>query len=171
MAQNLSWSAFGKAKELQSRILFALGLLVIYRLGTYLPMPGIDPVQLARFIEQTQSGILGVFNMFAGGAVSRMAIFALGIMPYISATIILQLMTAVVPALERLAREVRVMAVAAGSATAWSSAIFGSEGHTSVSVSGAAATARSDAANSGCHAPSRSSSTVGRTTNMPAFQR
>ena len=105
MAQNLSWSAFGKAKELKQRILFALGLLVIYRLGTYIPMPGIDPVQLARFIEQTQSGILGVFNMFAGGAVSRMAIFALGIMPYISASIIIQLMSSMIPSLEALKKD------------------------------------------------------------------
>jgi preprotein translocase subunit SecY len=105
MAQNMSWSAFGKAKELQARILFALGLLCIYRLGTYIPMPGIDPVQLQQFIEQTQSGILGVFNMFAGGAVGRMAIFALGIMPYISASIIMQLMTSMVPELERLKKE------------------------------------------------------------------
>ncbi len=105
MAQNMSWSAFGKAKELQARILFALALLVIYRIGTYIPMPGIDPIQLSQFIEQTQSGILGVFNMFAGGAVSRMAIFALGIMPYISASIIMQLMTSMVPELEKLKKE------------------------------------------------------------------
>jgi len=105
MAANLSWSTFGKAKDLQSRLLFALGLLVIFRIGTHVPMPGIDPTQLARFIEQTQSGILGVFNMFAGGAVSRMAIFALGIMPYISASIIMQLMTSMVPELEKLKKE------------------------------------------------------------------
>ena len=105
LAANLSWSTFGKAKELQSRILFTLGLLVVYRLGTYIPMPGIDPDQLARFIEQTQGGILGVFNMFAGGAVGRMAIFALGIMPYISASIIMQLMTSMVPHLEQLKKE------------------------------------------------------------------
>jgi preprotein translocase subunit SecY len=105
LAANLSWSAFGKAKELQSRILFTLGLLIVYRLGTYIPMPGIDPEQLARFIEQTQGGILGVFNMFAGGAVGRMAIFALGIMPYISASIIMQLMTSMVPHLEQLKKE------------------------------------------------------------------
>ena len=105
LAANLSWSTFGKAKELQSRILFTLGLLIVYRLGTYIPMPGIDPEQLARFIEQTQGGILGVFNMFAGGAVGRMAIFALGIMPYISASIIVQLLTAMVPQLEQLKKE------------------------------------------------------------------
>ncbi len=105
LAANLSWSAFGRAKELRQRIVFALALLIIYRLGTYIPMPGIDPVQLARFIEQTQSGILGVFNMFSGGAVSRMAIFSLGIMPYISASIIMQLMTSMVPSLETLKKE------------------------------------------------------------------
>ncbi|MFN3614114.1 MAG: preprotein translocase subunit SecY [Rubrimonas sp.] len=105
LASNLSWSAFGKAKELQSRILFTLGLLIVYRLGTYIPMPGIDPEQLARFIEQTSGGILGVFNMFAGGAVGRMAIFALGIMPYISASIIMQLLTSMVPSLEALKKE------------------------------------------------------------------
>jgi preprotein translocase subunit SecY len=105
LAANLSWSSFGKAKELQNRLLFTLGLLIVYRLGTYIPMPGIDPAQLARFIEQTQGGILGVFNMFAGGAVGRMAIFALGIMPYISASIIMQLMTSMVPTLEALKKE------------------------------------------------------------------
>jgi preprotein translocase subunit SecY len=105
MAANLSWSALGQAKDLQRRIFFTLGLLIVYRLGTFIPMPGIDPVQLARFIEQTQGGILGVFNMFAGGAVSRMAIFALGIMPYISASIIMQLAASMVPALEQLKKE------------------------------------------------------------------
>ena len=105
MAANLSWGTFGKAKELQARIWFTLGLLIIYRVGTYVPLPGIDPGQLARFVEQTQGGILGVFNMFAGGAVSRMAIFTLGIMPYISASIIMQLMTSMVPELEKLKKE------------------------------------------------------------------
>lgn len=105
LAANLSWSSFASAKELRQRILFALSLLIIYRIGTYIPMPGIDPEQLARFIEQTQSGILGVFNMFSGGAVSRMAIFSLGIMPYISASIIMQLMTSMVPSLEALKKE------------------------------------------------------------------
>ena len=105
MAANLSWSAIGQAKDLQRRIFFTLGLLIVYRLGTFIPMPGIDTVQLARFIEQTQGGILGVFNMFAGGAVSRMAIFSLGIMPYISASIIMQLAASMVPALEQLKKE------------------------------------------------------------------
>ena len=105
LAANMSWSSFGKAKELQQRILFTLALLIVYRLGTYIPMPGIDPVALERFIEQTQTGILGVFNMFAGGAVERMAIFALGIMPYISASIIMQLLRSMVPKFEELHKE------------------------------------------------------------------
>lgn len=105
LAQNFSWSSISQAKELRQRIFFALGLLIIYRIGTYIPMPGIDPIMLAQFIEQTQSGILGVFNMFSGGAVSRMAIFSLGIMPYISASIIMQLMTSMVPKLEQLKKD------------------------------------------------------------------
>ncbi len=105
LAQNFSWSSIAQAKELRQRIFFALGLLIIYRLGTYIPMPGIDTLRLAQFIEQTQSGILGVFNMFSGGAVSRMAIFSLGIMPYISASIIMQLMTSMVPSLEQMKKD------------------------------------------------------------------
>ena len=105
MAANLSWSALGQAKDLQRRILFAIGMLCVYRLGTFIPMPGIDVEQLRIFIEQTQGGILGVFNMFSGGAVSRMAIFSLGIMPYITASIIMQLATAMVPTLEQLKKE------------------------------------------------------------------
>jgi preprotein translocase subunit SecY len=105
MAANLSWGALGQAKDLQRRIMFTLGLLIVYRLGTFIPMPGIDTVQLKIFMEQAQGGILGVFNMFAGGAVSRMAIFSLGIMPYISASIIMQLATSMVPSLEALKKE------------------------------------------------------------------
>ncbi|MEO1492514.1 MAG: preprotein translocase subunit SecY [Pseudomonadota bacterium] len=105
MAANMSWGAFGKAKDLQNRILFAIGLLIVYRLGTYIPLPGIDTEQLRIFIEQTQSGIVGIFSMFTGGAVSRMAIFTLGIMPYISASIIMQLATSMVPSLEQLKKE------------------------------------------------------------------
>ena len=105
LAANLSWSTFGKAKELQQRILFTISILIVYRLGTFIPLPGIDTIMLQQFIEQTQNGILGVFNMFTGGAVSRMAIFALGIMPYISASIIMQLMTTMVPSLEQLKKE------------------------------------------------------------------
>ncbi len=105
MAANLSWSALGQAKDLQRRIVFALSLLIIYRLGTFIPMPGIDPVQLQLFMERTQGGILGIFNMFGGGALSRMAILSLGIMPYISSSIIMQLATSMVPSLEALKKE------------------------------------------------------------------
>ena len=105
MAANLSWGTFGKAKDLQSRILFAIGLLIVYRIGTYIPVPGIDAVRLAQFFQQASAGIGGMLNMFTGGAVGRMAIFALGIMPYISASIIVQLMTAMVPSLSQLKKE------------------------------------------------------------------
>ena len=105
LASNINFGTFSKAKELQQRILFTLGCLVVYRVGTYIPIPGIDSVQLAAAFEQAQSGILGLFNMFSGGAVGRLAIFALGIMPYISASIIMQLMTSVVPRFEQLKKE------------------------------------------------------------------
>ncbi len=105
MAANLSWGSFGKAKELQSRILFALGLLIVYRIGTFVPVPGIDAEQLKAFFETANQGISGMLNMFTGGAVGRMAVFALGIMPYISASIIVQLMSSMVPALEALKKE------------------------------------------------------------------
>jgi len=105
LAANLNFSAFAKADELKKRIWFTLGALIIYRLGTYIPLPGIDPSALAQVFKQQQSGILGVFDMFAGGAVGRMAIFALAIMPYISASIIIQLMTSVSPHLEALKKE------------------------------------------------------------------
>ena len=95
MAANMNWGAFGKAKELQQRILFALALLIVYRIGTYIPVPGIDAAQLKAFFEQANQGIGGMLNMFTGGAVGRMAIFALGIMPYISSAIIVQLLTGV----------------------------------------------------------------------------
>ena len=105
MASNLSWSTFGKAKDLQSRILYAIGLLIVYRIGTYVPVPGIDAARLAQFFEQASTGIGGMLNMFTGGAVGRMAIFALGIMPYISASIIVQLMASMVPSLQALKKE------------------------------------------------------------------
>lgn len=92
MAANLSWGAFGKATELRQRIFFTLGLLCIYRLGTYIPVPGIDGGELRAFMENAQAGIGGILSMFTGGALARMGIFALGIMPYISASIIVQLM-------------------------------------------------------------------------------
>ena len=105
LVQNLNFGAFSKAEELKRRIWFTLGALLIYRLGTYIPLPGINPQALADVFQQNQSGILGMFNMFAGGAVGRMAIFALNIMPYISASIIIQLLTTVSPHLEQLKKE------------------------------------------------------------------
>ncbi|MEM9059622.1 MAG: preprotein translocase subunit SecY [Pseudomonadota bacterium] len=105
MAANMSWSAFGKAKDLQNRILFTLGLLIVYRLGTYIPLPGISADRLADLVEQLQGGVIGIASMFTGNALARMAIFALGIMPYISASIIMQLATSMVPSLEQLKKE------------------------------------------------------------------
>ena len=91
--------------ELKARLLFVLGALVVYRLGAHIPVPGIDPVVLAKLFESQSGGILGMFNMFSGGALSRFTVFALGIMPYISASIIMQLLTAVSPKLEQLKKE------------------------------------------------------------------
>ncbi len=105
LAANINFSAFAKAEELKKRIWFTLGALLIYRLGTYIPLPGIDPTAVAELFRQNQSGILGMFDMFAGGAVGRMAIFALNIMPYISAAIIMQLLTTVSKHLEQLKKE------------------------------------------------------------------
>ena len=105
LAANFNFANLGKAKELQNRLLFTLGMLIVARLGTYIPMPGIDPSEIARQINQQQGGLLDIFNVLAGGAVQRMAIFALGIMPYISASIIMQLMNTVFPSLEALKKE------------------------------------------------------------------
>jgi preprotein translocase subunit SecY len=105
MAANLSWGAFGKASDLRARILFTVGILIVYRLGTYIPVPGIDANALKEFMDTANQGIGGLLNMFTGGAISRMGVFALGIMPYISASIIVQLMTSMVPALENLKKE------------------------------------------------------------------
>jgi len=105
MAANLSWSALGKATDLRQRIFFTLGLLIVYRLGTYIPVPGIDGTALREFMTQAGQGIGGMLNLFTGGAISRMGIFALGIMPYISASIIVQLLAAMVPSLEQLKKE------------------------------------------------------------------
>ena len=91
--------------DLKRRLLFLLGALVVYRIGTYIPVPGIDPSVLAELFQRQQGGILGMFNMFSGGALSRFSIFALGVMPYISASIIMQMMTVVVPQLEALQKE------------------------------------------------------------------
>jgi preprotein translocase subunit SecY len=105
LAANINFSAFSKATELKNRIWFTLGALVIYRLGTYIPIPGIDPTILTEIFSRNAGGILGMFDMFSGGALGRMTIFALNIMPYISASIIVQLLTAVSPQLEALKKE------------------------------------------------------------------
>jgi preprotein translocase subunit SecY len=105
LAANLNFGAFAKAEGLKKRIWFTLGALLVYRLGTYVPVPGINPAALANAFNTQQSGIIGMFNMFSGGAVGRMAIFALGVMPYISSSIILQLMTSVIPTLDALKKE------------------------------------------------------------------
>src|SRR5690349_9111007 len=105
LASNLNFSTFAKAEDLKKRLWFTLGALLVYRLGTYIPLPGLNPEAFAQAFRGQSSGILGLFNMFSGGAVERMAIFALGIMPYISASIIVQLMTSVVPSLEQLKKE------------------------------------------------------------------
>src|SRR5271154_3004684 len=105
LAAHFNFSNLGKSHELRQRIFFTLGALIVARLGTYIPMPGIDPAALAQQINQSGGGILDVFNTLAGGAASRMGIFALGIMPYISASIIIQLMTTVFPELEALKKE------------------------------------------------------------------
>tara|TARA_B110000305_G_scaffold92321_1_gene104165 strand:- start:1290 stop:2624 length:1335 start_codon:yes stop_codon:yes gene_type:complete len=105
MAAGAGFGALAKANELKKRLWFTVGALIIYRLGTYLPLPGIDPGALADIFSQQSSGILGMFDMFSGGALSRMTIFALNIMPYITASIIMQLMTAIVPSLEALKKD------------------------------------------------------------------
>ncbi len=101
-------SGFGnifKIPELKKRIFFTLGLLIVYRIGVQVPTPGIDAIALASFFERAKEGLLGLFNMFSGGALERLSVFALGIMPYISASIILQLLTVTIPHLERLSKE------------------------------------------------------------------
>ncbi|MFD1195756.1 preprotein translocase subunit SecY [Seohaeicola saemankumensis] len=105
MAANTSWAALGKATDLRNRIFFTLGLLIVYRLGTFIPVPGIDGASLREFMEGAATGIGGILSMFTGGALGRMGIFALGIMPYISASIIVQLLTSMVPKLEQLKKE------------------------------------------------------------------
>ena len=95
----------GKMGDLKSRLLFLVGALIVFRIGSFIPVPGIDPVVLEDLFKGQQGGILGMFNMFSGGALSRFSVFALGIMPYISASIIMQLMTVVSPAMEALKKE------------------------------------------------------------------
>ncbi len=105
LASNLNFGAFAKATELKKRIWFTLAALVVYRFGTYIPLPGIDPAVMQDIFRQNAGGILGMIDMFAGGALGRMTIFALNIMPYISAAIIMQLMTAISPQIEALKKE------------------------------------------------------------------
>jgi preprotein translocase subunit SecY len=105
MAANLSWGALGKATDLRKRIVYTILLLMVYRLGTYIPVPGIDGTALRNFMDTAGSGLSGMLSMFTGGAISRMGIFALGVMPYISASIIIQLLASMVPALEQLKKE------------------------------------------------------------------
>ena len=105
MARNVNLGTFAKAKDLQNRILFTLGMLLLYRLGTFVPIPGLDPVAYASIFESQSGGLLGNMNMFAGGAVERMGIFALNVMPYITASIIIQMMTQASPTLEKLKKE------------------------------------------------------------------
>src|SRR5438067_10804319 len=105
LAANLNFSALAKAEELKKRIWFTLGALLVYRFGTYIPLPGIDPSACDQIFRSQAGRILGMFNMFSGGGIHRMAIFALNIMPYISASIIIQLMTTVSPTLEQLKKE------------------------------------------------------------------
>ena len=108
MARSINFDTFSKAKELQKRILFTLGILLIYRLGTFIPVPGIDPGQFAQIFNSlggSGGGIFGNANMFSGGAIERMSIFALNVMPYITASIIVQMMTTASPTLSALKKE------------------------------------------------------------------
>ncbi len=102
LAGNLNFGALGKATELRNRLLFTLGALIVFRLGTFLPIPGINPISLQQFFEQQSSGILGIFDTFSGGALGRMGIFALGVMPYISSSIIMTLMQGSIPYMKNL---------------------------------------------------------------------
>ncbi len=102
LANNLNFGSIGKATDLRNRLLFTLGALIVFRLGTFLPIPGINPVSLQQFFEQQSSGILGIFDTFSGGALGRMGIFALGVMPYISSSIIMTLMQSSIPHLKAL---------------------------------------------------------------------
>ena len=105
LASNLNFGVLARATELKKRLWFVLGALIVYRLGTYIPVPGIDPHIIAEIYAKHQGGVLGVFNMFAGGALERMTIFALAVMPYISASIIIQVLTVAVPQLAALKKE------------------------------------------------------------------
>ena len=105
LAANINFSTFKKAEDLKKRIWFTLAALVVYRLGTYIPLPGINPLIIQEFVRTNSGGILGTLDMFSGGSITRMTIFALNIMPYISSSIIVQLMTSISPHLEALKKE------------------------------------------------------------------
>ena len=105
LASRINFGSITKADDLKKRILFTLLALIVYRFGSYIPIPGIDPVALEKVFERNVGGILGMFDMFAGGALGRMTVFALNIMPYISASIIMQLLTVISPTLEQLKKE------------------------------------------------------------------
>ncbi|MGE0424348.1 MAG: preprotein translocase subunit SecY [Reyranellaceae bacterium] len=105
LARNLNWGNLGKATELKKRLWFTLGALVVYRIGSYIPVPGIDPVALADVFQRQAGGLAGLLDVFSGGSIGRMSIFALSIMPYISASIIMQILTTVIPSLEALKKE------------------------------------------------------------------
>jgi len=105
MANESMFGVLGKATELRQRILFTLGALIVYRLGTYIPVPGINALALSEIVDNANNGVLGMFNMFSGGALGRMTIFALTILPYISASIIMQLMTSISPQMSQLKKD------------------------------------------------------------------
>src|SRR6202789_4613757 len=105
LAANLNMGVFSKATELKQRIWFTLGALIVYRLGTYIPIPGVDPSVMAQMMAQHGGGLFGMLDMFTGGALKRLTVFALNIMPYISASIIIQLMSSAIPSLEALKKE------------------------------------------------------------------
>jgi preprotein translocase subunit SecY len=105
MVAGVNYSAFSKATDLHKRLWFTLFAIIVFRLGTYIPFPGINPAVLKEFFSSNQGGLIGMFNAFTGGALSRMSIFALNIMPYISASIIIQLGASVIPSLMALKKE------------------------------------------------------------------
>src|SRR5260370_19464046 len=105
LASNLNWGAIGKATELKKRLWFTVSALVVFRIGAYIPVPGVDPHALAEIFAHNAGGIAGLLDVFAGGSIGRMSVLALSIMPYISASIIMQILTTVVPSLEALKKE------------------------------------------------------------------
>src|ERR1041385_4917335 len=105
LAANMNFGVLSRATELKKRLWFVLGALIVYRLGTYIPVPGIDPHILAETFAKHQGGVMGMFNMLSGGALQRMTIFALAVMPYISSSIITQILTVAIPHLATLKKE------------------------------------------------------------------